>query len=54
MAKYQGFVYNNEALSNSPPIQSMEVSARWKRYWKGEVIMTVTMPHDVVDTEMYV
>ena len=35
-------------------IVGMEVSARWKRTWKGEVIMTIIMPNDVVDTEVYV
>ena len=32
----------------------MEVSARWKRTWKGEVIMTIVMPENVIDTEVYV
>ena len=41
-------------LTNPPPIVGMEVSARWKRTWKGEVIMTIVMPNDVVDTEVYV
>ena len=31
-----------------------DVSARWKRTWKREVVMTVILPDDVVDTELYV
>ena len=45
---------NDGLLTNPPPIVGMEVSARWKRTWKGEVIMTIVMPNDVVDTEVYV
>ena len=44
---------NDGLLTNPPPIVGMEVSARWKRTWKGEVIMTIVMPNDVVDTEVY-
>ena len=32
----------------------MEVSARWKRTWKGEVVMTIVVPESVIDTELYV
>ena len=53
MARHNGFVFNDETLSTPPPIEGMEVSARWKRNWKGEVIMTVVMPHDVIDSEIY-
>ena len=44
-------------MAHSPthlPLVGMEVSARWKRTWKGEVIMTIVMPNDVVDTEVFV
>ena len=46
--------YSSNSLTTPPPIVGMEVSARWKRTWKGEVIMTIVMPDDVVDTEVYV
>ena len=46
--------FSNELLTTPPPIVGTEVSARWKRTWKGEVVMTVIMPDDVVDTEVYV
>ena len=46
--------YNDGLLTNPPLIVGMEVSARWKRTWKGEVIITIVMPNDVVDTEVYV
>ena len=45
---------NDGLLTNPPPIVGMEVSTRWKRTSKGEVIMTIVMPNDVVDTEVYV
>ena len=45
---------SNELLTTPPPIVGTDVSARWKRTWKGEVVMTVIMPDDVVDTEIYV
>ena len=45
---------SNELLTIPPPIVGTDVSARWKRTWKGEVVMTVIMPDDVVDTEVYV
>ena len=45
---------NDGLLTNPLPIVGMEVSARWKRTWKGEVIMTIVMLNDVVDTEVYV
>ena len=47
MAQHQGPL-------KPPPIVGAEVSAIWKSTWKGEVIMTVVMPPDVVDTEVYV
>ena len=52
MARQMNF--SNELLTTPPPIVGTEVSARWKRTWKGEVVMTVIMPDDVVDTEVYV
>ena len=54
MARHHGFVYNDETLSPPPPIEGMEVSAKWKRSWKGEVIMTIVMPQDVIDSEIYI
>ena len=54
MARHQRSSYNDGSLTNPPPIVGMEVSARWKRAWKGEIIMTIVMPNDVVDTEVYV
>ena len=46
--------YSSNSLTTPPPIVGMEVSARWKRTWKGEVIMTIVMPENVIDTEVYV
>ena len=45
--------YSSNPLTTPPPppIVGMEVSARWKITWKGEVIMTIVMPDDVVDTD---
>ena len=54
MARHLRSACNDDLLTNPPPIVGMEVSARWKRTWKGEVIMTIVMPNDVVDTEVYV
>ena len=54
MARQMRSNFSNELLTTPPPIVWTEVSARWKRTWKGEVIMTVIMPSDVVDTEVYV
>ena len=54
MARHNGFVFNDETLSTPPPIEGIEVSAKWKRTWKGEVIMTVVMPHDVIYSEIYI
>ena len=54
MARQMKSTLSNELLTTPPPIVGTEVSARWKRTWKGEVIMTVIMPNDVVDTEVYV
>ena len=46
--------YSSNSLTTPPPIVGMEVSARWKRTWKGGVIMTIVMPENVIDTEVYV
>ena len=54
MARYHGFVYTDETLSTPPPIEGMEVSAKWKSNWKREVLMTIVMPHDVIDSEIYI
>ena len=51
MARYTS---SNTTLTTPPPIVGMEVSARWKRTWKGEVVMTIVMPESVIDTELYV
>ena len=40
----------NDALNTPPSISGEEVSARWKRTYSGEVIMTVRIPHDTVDS----
>ena len=52
MARYTSF--QQCTLTTPPPIVGMEVSARWKRTWKGEVVMTIVMPANVIDTEVYV
>ena len=54
MARQMRSTFSNELLTTPPPIVGTDVSARWKRTWKGEVVMTVIMPDDVVDTEIYV
>ena len=51
MARYTS---SSTTLTTPPPIVGMEVSARWKRTWKGEVVMTIVMPESVIDTELYV
>ena len=52
MARQMNF--SSELLTTPPPIVDSDVSARWKRTWKREVVMTVILPDDVVDTELYV
>ena len=54
MARQSRSSCSDDLLTTPPPIVGMEVSAQWKRTWKGEVIMTIIMPNDVVDTEVYV
>ena len=50
----QGKIYRNSSNLITPPaIQGPEVSATW-RTCRGEVLMTVQMPQDTVDFEVYV
>ena len=44
--------YDN--LKTPPSITGEEVLARWKRTYSGEVIMTVRMSHDTVDSKVYI
>ena len=53
MARPCEHTFGYEVL-NSPSIYGVEVSAEWKRTRKGEVIMIVRMPHDAVDSEVYI
>ena len=51
----QGKVYRNcSSLTTPPAIQGPEVSASWRRTSRGDVLMTVWMPQDTVDSEVYV
>ena len=51
----QGKTYRNcSSLTTPPAIQGPEVSASWKRTSRGDVLMTVQMPEDTVDSEVYV
>ena len=51
----QGEVYRNcSSLTTPPAIQGPEVSASWRRTSRGDVLMTVQMPQDTVDSEVYV
>ena len=51
----QGKVYRNcSSLTTPPAIQGPEVSATWRRTSKGDVLMTLQMPQDTVDSEVYV
>ena len=43
-----------EVLNSPPSIYGAEMSAEWKRTRKGEIIMTVRMPLDAVDSEIYI
>ena len=53
MAK--GKTYRNcSSLTTPPAIQGPEVSASWRRTSRGDVLMTVWMPQDTVDSEVYV
>ena len=51
----QGKIYRNSSNLTTPPaIQGPEVPATWRRTCRGEVLMTVQMPQDTVDSEVYV
>ena len=51
----QGKVYRNcSSLTTPPAIQGPEVSATWRRTSRADVLMTVWMPQDTVDSEVYV
>ena len=51
----QGKVYRNcSSLTTPPVIQGPEVPASWRRTSRGDVLMTVQMPQDTVDSEVYV
>ena len=45
---------NCSSLTTPPAIQGPEVSASWKRTRTGDVLMTVQMPQDTVNSEVYV
>ena len=48
-------IYNNSNFLTSPPsIHGPEVSADWKRTTKGEVRVTLNLPRDTVDSEIYI
>ena len=50
----QGKTFNNSNFLKSPPsIHGPEVSAHWTRTKKGEVLVTMKMPRDTVDLEIY-
>ena len=51
----QGKTYRNcSSLTTPPAIQGPEVSAPWRRTSRGDVLMTVQMPQDTVNSEVYV
>ena len=54
MARPSEHTFGYEVLNSPPSIYGTEVSAEWKRTRKGEVIMTGRMPHDAVDSEVYI
>ena len=54
MARHCEHSYGHEALKSPPSIYGEEVSAKWKRTNSGEVIMTVRMPVDTVNSEVYI
>ena len=54
MARPSEHSFGYEVLNSPPSIYGAEVSAEWKRTRRGEVIMTVRMPHDAVDSEVYI
>ena len=54
MARPSEYTFGYEGLNSPPSIYGPEVSAEWKRTRKGEVIMTVRMPLDAVDSGVYI
>ena len=54
MARKNQQCFVSEVLKSPPSIYGAEVSAKWKRMYNGEVIMTVKMPSDKVDSEVYI
>ena len=54
MARKNQQCFGSEVLKSPPSIYGAEVSAKWKRTYNGEVIMTVKMPSDTVDSEVYI
>ena len=54
MARHCAQSYGHEALKTPPSIYGEEVSAKWKRTYSGEVIMTVRMSVDIVNSEVYI
>ena len=50
MARHSDHSLRYEALKSPPSIYGAE----WKRTYKSEVIMTVRMPSDTVDSEVYI
>ena len=54
MARQSEHSLGYEALKFLPSIYGAEVSAEWKRNRRGEVIMPVRMPHDAVNSEVYI
>ena len=53
MARPSEHTLGYEVLNSPPSIYGAQVSAEWKRTRKGGVIMTVRMPHDAADSEVY-
>ena len=54
MARPSEHSLGREVFTSPPSIYGAEESAEWKRTRKGEVIMTVRMPLDAVDSEIYI
>ena len=50
MVRHSEHSHGCEALKFPPSIHGAEVSAEWKRTYKGEIIMTVRMPSDTADS----
>ena len=54
MARNNKQCFGSEVLKSPSSIYGAEVSAKWKRTHNGELIMTVKMPSDTVDSEVYI